>query len=187
MDLVARARNMLTAPKDQWPAIARESTGTAELYSGYIAPLAAIAPIAAIIQNLLFGGPLSFNQSIVVGIISVAMTLLGVYLIARIAAKIAPAFGGKDDRTQALKLVAYAYTAAWVAGVFALIPVLAVLSIVGGIYSLYLLYTGASVMMGVPRERAVGYTAVVILVAIAVYLLIGFAVGAVIGIASVMR
>jgi heme/copper-type cytochrome/quinol oxidase subunit 4 len=58
---------------------------------------------------------------------------------------------------------------------------------IGGIYSLYLLYTGASVMMGVPRERAVGYTAVVILVAIAVYLLVGIAAGSVVTIVTVIR
>ena len=187
MDLVARARNMLTAPKAEWPVIAGESTGTAELYSGYVAPLAAIAPVAAIVGNLLFGGHLGFNESIVAGIISFVMALVGVYVIARIASKIAPSFGGKDDLAQGLKLVAYAYTAAWIAGVFGLIPALAVLSIIGGIYSLYLLYTGASVMMGVPRERALGYTAVVILIAIAVYLLIGFIVGSVVVIVSAVR
>lgn len=187
MEFVARAKNMLTAPKDEWPVIAREGTDVAELYRGYVGPLAAIAPVAAIIENLLFGGPLSFNKSIVVGIVSFAMALLGVYVIARIAAKSAPAFGGKDDFAQALKLVAYAFTAAWIAGVFALVPVLSVLSMIGGIYSLYLLYTGTSVMMSVPQERSVGYTAVVILVAIAAYLLIGIAVGAVVAIASAVR
>jgi hypothetical protein len=186
MDLVARARNMLSAPKDEWAAIAHERTSTGELYSGYIAPLAAIAPVAAILGNL-FGGPLSFNKSIVVGLATFAMALLGVYVIGRIAAKIAPAFGGRDDLAQGIKLVAYAYTAAWIAGVFALIQSLAMLSIIGGIYSLYLLYTGASVMMGVPRERAVGYTAVVILVAIAVYLLVGIAAGSVVTIVTVIR
>src|SRR5215470_13716690 len=149
MDLVARARNMLTAPKAEWPVIAGESTGTAHLYSGYIAPLAAIAPVAAIIGNLLFGGRLSFTSSIVVGIIGFVVALAGVYLIARIASKIAPSFGGRDDLSQGLKLVAYAYTAAWVAGIFSLIPALAPLSLIGGIYSLYLLYTGVPTMMAV--------------------------------------
>jgi hypothetical protein len=186
MDLVARARNMLSAPKDEWPAIAHESTGTAELYTGYVAPLAAIAPVATILGNLLFGN-LSFNKSIVVAIVSFAISLLSVYVIGRIAAKIAPAFGGKNDLAQGIRLVAYAYTAAWLAGVFALIPALEVLSMIGGIYSLYLLYTGTSVMMGVPQERAVGYTAVVILVAIAVYLLTGIVVGSVVAIVTVVR
>jgi len=187
MDLVARARNMLTAPKAEWPVIAGESTGTAELYSGYVAPLAAIAPVSAILGNLLFEGPLSFNQSIVVGIIGFVLALVGVYVLGRIASKIAPAFGGKDDPAQGLKLAAYAGTAAWVAGVFGLIPALARLSIIGGIYGLYLLYTGTSVMMSVPQERSVGYTAVVILIAIAVFVVVGFIVGSVVAIVSAVR
>jgi Yip1 domain len=187
MDLVARARNMLTAPKAEWPMIARESTGTAELYTAYVVPLATITPVAAILGNLLFGGPLSFKESVVVGITMFAMSLVGVYVIARIASKIAPAFGGRDDFAQGIKLVAYASTAAWVAGVFTVIPALAMLSMIGGIYSLYLLYTGASVMMGVPQERSVGYTAVVILVAIAVYVVVGFVVGSVAAIVSAVR
>ena len=187
MDLVARARNMLTAPKAEWPAIAGESTGTADLYSGYVSPLAAIAPISAILGNLLFEGTLSFNQSIVVGLIGFVLALLGVYVLGRIASKIAPAFGGKDDPAQGLKLAAYASTAAWVAGAFGLIPALARLSIIGGIYSLYLLYTGTSVMMGVPQERSVGYTAVVILIAIAVFVVTGFIVGSVVAIVSAVR
>jgi hypothetical protein len=158
-----------------------------ELYTGYVVPLAAITPVAAILGNLLFGGPLSFNESIVLGIISFAMSLVGVYVIARIASKIAPAFSGRDDVAQGLKLVAYASTAAWIAGVFSVVPALAVLTMIGGIYSLYLLYTGTPVMMGVPQERAVGYTAVVILVAIAVYVVVGFAVGSVAAIVSVVR
>jgi hypothetical protein len=186
MEFVARAKNMLTAPKDEWPVIARESTGTAELYSGYVAPLAAIAPVAAIVGNVFFGARHSFNNSVVIGIVSFALALAGVYVIGRIASKIAPSFGGKDDLAKGIKLVAYAATAAWIAGVFGLIPELAWLSIIGGIYSLYLLYTGSCVMMGVPQERSVGYTAVVVLIAIAVYLLIGMVVGSVVTLVSVM-
>jgi hypothetical protein len=115
------------------------------------------------------------------------MAFVAVYVLGLIASKIAPSFGGKDDLAQGLKLVAYAYTAAWVAGIFSLIPALALLSLIGGIYSLYLLYTGSSVMMGVPQERSVGYTAVVILVAIGVYIVIGIIVGAVIAAVSLTR
>ena len=187
MDLVARAKAMVTAPKAEWPTIAGESTGTAELYSGYIAPLAAITPVASVIGNLLFNGGLSFIASIVVAIVTFVIGLVGVYVLGLIASKIAPSFGGKDDSAQGLKLVAYAYTAAWIAGIFNLIPTLALLSLIGGIYSLYLLYTGSSVMMGVPKERSAGYTAVVILVAIGVYIVIGIIVGSVIAAVSLAR
>jgi hypothetical protein len=187
LDLFARAKSILTTPQTEWPVIAGESTGTAALYSGYVAPLAAISPLATIVGNLLFAGGLSFAASIAIGVLSFVMAFVAVYILGLIASKIAPSFGGKDDLAQGLKLVAYAYTAAWVAGIFSLIPALALLSLIGGIYSLYLLYTGSSVMMGVPQERSVGYTAVVILVAIGVYIVIGIIVGAVIAAVSLTR
>jgi hypothetical protein len=187
MDLVTRVKNILTSPKTEWPVIAGESTGTGALYGGYVVPLAAIPPIATIIGNLLFSGAMTFGQSVTIGIVQFVMALVGVYVLGLIASKIAPSFGGKDDLTQGLKLVAYAYTAAWVVGVFNVIPALALLSLVGGLYSLYLLYAGAPVMMSVPEGRSVGYTAVVILVAIGLYIVIGIVVGAVIAAVSLTR
>lgn len=187
MDLVARAKGILTAPKAEWPVIAGESTGTAELYAGYVAPLAAITPVASILGNLLFNGGLSFSASVAIGVVAFAMALVSVYVLGLIASKIAPSFGGKDDLAQGLKLVAYAYTASWVAGIFSLVPALALISMIGGLYSLYILYTGASAMMGVPRERSVAYTAVVILVAIGLYIVIATILGAVIAAGSLAR
>jgi len=187
MDLVTRVKNILTSPKTEWPVIAGESTGTGALYGGYVAPLAAIPPIATIVGNLLFSGAMTFGQSVTIGIVQFVMALVGVYVLGLIASKIEPSFGGKDDLTQGLKLVAYAYTAAWVAGVFGVIPALALLSLIGGLYSLYLLYSGAPVMMSVQPERSLGYTVVVILVAIGLYIVIGIVVGAVIAAVSLTR
>ncbi len=187
MGLVTRAKNILTRPNTEWPVIAGERTGPAALFGGYVAPLAAIPPVATIIGNQLFSGAMTFGQSIAIGIIGFVIALVGVYVLGLIASKIAPSFGGEDDLTQGLKLVGYAYTAAWIAGVVNLVPALAMLSIIGGLYSLYLLYAGASVMMSIPRERSAGYTVVVILVAIGLYIVIGIVVGVVIAGVSLVR
>jgi Yip1-like protein len=180
MDLVTRAKSILTAPKTEWPVIASESTGTAALYTGYVMPMAAITPVASIIGNLIFSHAMSFGESVAFGIVNFVMALVGVYILGLIASKIAPSFGGRDDMTQGLKLVAYAYTPAWIAGIIALIPAVALLSLIGGLYSLYLLYVGAPAMMSVPEGRSAGYTAVVILVAIGVYIVISILVGIVV-------
>lgn len=187
MAVVERAKRILTTPRTEWPVIAGESTSTAALFGGYVLPLAAITPLATVIGNGLFDGSISFSQGIMIAVISLVMSLVGVYVLGLIASKIAPSFGGTDDLGQGLKLVAYSYTAAWVAGIINLIPALALVSLVGGVYSLYLLYAGSSVMMSVPKERAVGYTAVVILVAIGVYIVIAILVGVVIAAVSLTR
>lgn len=63
------------------------------------------------------------------------------------------------------------------AGVFSLIPVLSVLGILG-FYCLYLLYLGRPILMKAPQEKALGYTAVVVVAAIALFAVIGAISGA---------
>jgi type III secretory pathway component EscS len=75
--------------------------------------------------------------------------------------------------TQAIKLACYSYTAGWLAGIFALIPSLAVLSILG-LYSIYLLYTGIPILMKAPQEKSVPYTATIIVVALVIFLVISW-------------
>ena len=72
-----------------------------------------------------------------------------------------------------LKLMAYASTASWVSGIFLIIPALSVLALVGGLYSLYLLFIGLPVMMKAPQDKAVGYTVAAILCAIVVFFVVG--------------
>jgi ABC-type Na+ efflux pump permease subunit len=43
-----------------------------------------------------------------------------------------------------------------------------------GLYSLYLLYLGLPILMKSPRDKAVAYTAVVIIAAVVLFMLTGF-------------
>ena len=113
---------------------------------------------------------------VVAAIVYYFISLGGVFVIALIADELAPSFSGEKNRIQAQKLIVYAWTAAWLAGVFAILPALAILGIVG-LYSFYLMYVGVPKMMKVPSDKALGYTAVTIIVGIVVYAVIG-AVGA---------
>jgi hypothetical protein len=51
-----------------------------------------------------------------------------------------------------MRVSAYSPTAAWVAGVFNIIPALSFLGILG-LYSLYLLYTGIAAVMKPPADK----------------------------------
>ena len=51
MNLVDRVKNILLAPKDEWPKIAPESETTQSMYVGYIMILAAIGPIAILLRS----------------------------------------------------------------------------------------------------------------------------------------
>src|SRR6185312_12760971 len=96
------------------------------------------------------------------------LSLVGIAVLALIAARLAPRFDGEPDIGPAFKLIAYAATPGWIGGVFRLAPGLAVLSVLMSLYSIYLIYTGAQAMLAVPEDRALGYTATVVFAAILV-------------------
>ena len=180
MNLVDRVKRILLSPKTEWEVVDAEPATATELYTRYIAPLAAIGPISQLIGYSVFGITVPFvgtyrvpiGSAITQAIVTYILTLAGTYILALIIDALAPTFNGQRNQIQALKLAAYSLTASWVAGIFALIPGLRILTLLG-LYSLYLLYLGLPVLMKAPREKALGYTAVVIIAAIILSMVIG--------------
>jgi hypothetical protein len=176
----SRIRGILLQPRREWPAIAAEPATTAGLYAGWIAPLAAIGPIATFIGMSIFGFSVPFVGQYRVpiasglgrAILSYIGALVGVYVLAILIDLLAPMFKGQPNRISALKVAAYGSTAAWIAGIFGLFPPIAILGLVG-LYSIYLIYLGLPVLMKSPPERAGGYTAVVVVIAVVIFLVIG--------------
>jgi hypothetical protein len=184
MNLVQRVKGILFSPRTEWQVIDTEATTTGELYKNYIVPLAAIGPIAQIIGYSVFGITVPFvgtyrvpiGSAITSALVAYVLTLAGTYVLALIIDGLAPTFNGQRSQIQALKVAAYSSTASWIAGIFALIPGLRLLAILG-LYSLYLLYLGLPIVMKSPREKAMGYTVVVILAAIVLFMIIGVIAG----------
>lgn len=184
MNLVDRVKRILLSARTEWAAIEAERTTPAALYTGYIAPLAAIGPIAQLIGNSVFGNPTPFGGrvrapfgSVLTGaILSYVLMLAGTYVLALIIDALAPTFSGQRNQIQALKLAAYSLTAAWLAGIFALIPELRLLGLLG-LYSLYLLYVGLPVLMKPSGDKTLPYTAVVVVAAFVLFLIIGSVAG----------
>ena len=179
MDLVARVKGILLAPKTEWDVIEGESATVGSLYTSYVMPLAAIPAIAGFIGLTLIGYSVlgtTYRYPLVSGIeqaiLMYVLSLVGTFVLALIIDALAPNFGGQKNQVQALKVAAYASTATWVAGVFTILPALAVLNILG-LYSLYLLFLGLPRLMKAPQDRAMPYTVVVIIGAIAVFILVG--------------
>jgi Yip1 domain len=184
MGLVDRVKNILLNPRQEWSVIDTEPATVGELYTGYIVPLAAIPPVAQAIGYSVFGVSVPFlgtyrtpiGSALSGALVTYVLTLAGTYVLALIIDALAPNFGGTKSQIQALKVAAYSSTASWVAGIFALIPGLRFLSILG-LYSLFLLYLGLPVLMKTPPEKALGYTVVVILAAIVLFLVVGLVAG----------
>jgi len=88
------------------------------------------------------------------------------------ASYVAPTFGGEQNSAQAMKVAVYSYTPAWIAGVLQILPLLGILAIFGAFYGLYLLYLGLPRLMKCPEDKAVPYTAVVVVCAIVLSIVI---------------
>ena len=181
MDIVARAKNIILSPNSEWPVIAAEQTTVKDLYQGYIAPVSAIAPICTFLALLFFGRGVGAGAGLVAAIVIYAITLAATYVIALIAQFLAPQFGGRADIVDALKLVAYAYTPAWVGGVFNLIPLLGILDLLLALYGFYVLYAGATPVVNVPKDRAAVFTIVLVVAVILMFFIVSAIVGAIVG------
>ena len=176
--IVERAKAMILSPKDEWPKILTEMQDQSDILRGYVLPLAAIGPVASLIGGQVFGyGAFGFSYrpslvaALVTALLGFVLSVVAVFVLMLIADLLAPKFAGQSNRLNAFKLVAYSYTASWLAGIFGLIPSLGFFSLLG-LYSFYLLYTGATPMMKVPQDKAVGYTVVTVVCAIVLSILV---------------
>jgi hypothetical protein len=121
-------------------------------------------------------------------LITYLLSLGAVYVFALIIDALAPTFGSQKDSLLALKTAAYASTAGWIAGIAQILPFVGILiGIAGAAYSVYLLYLGLPFTMKTPADKAVGYTAVICVVALGLYWIIAIIVGGVMGTALGVR
>ncbi|MEO7917015.1 MAG: Yip1 family protein [Dokdonella sp.] len=192
--IIARAKAILLTPKTEWPVIAAEPATVKSLYITWICILAAIPAVSGFIKGSMIGYSMlgyAYKVPVMAGITSMiltyAMTLGLVYVVALIVDALAPNFAGEKNFVQALKLVAFSYTASWVASIAIILPVLGtLLAIAGGIYGIYLIYLGLPHTMKCPPERAGVYTAVTIVITIVLSLIIGAIVGGIAGTGAMM-
>jgi hypothetical protein len=180
MDIVQRVRNICLTPQTEWGTIAGETTPPAELVTGYVLPLAAIGAVAGFIGGSLVGISVPFAgryrvpllNGVSLAIYGLVMAVVGIFVVAFVINALAPTFGAQKNQAQALKLAAYSYTPAWVASVLQILPALGLLAVLAALYGLYLLYLGLPPLMKAPKEKAVPYTAVVVVCAIALSIVI---------------
>lgn len=183
--LLERIKGILLRPSPEWEKIASEPTSKAALTTGYVMILAAIPAIAGFVGNSLVGmsfmgisSKLPVVSGLIIAVVGYVLSIVSVYIAAFVINALAPNFGGVKNDVQAFKVAAYAMTAGWLAGIFALLPMLGALGLLG-LYGLYLLYTGLPRLMQSPKEKSMGYTAVVVVVMIVIQLIIGGITGAI--------
>ena len=189
MDLKTRATNILTKPAVEWPAIASEATTPADLITTYAVPLSAIPAVCSFIGLSIVGMSIplvgTIRTPIMSGLTSAVVRfvlgIVGLYVSAIIIEKLAPTFQSKGDTTQALKLVVFASTPVWIAGILQIIPALGLLVILAALYAVYLFYLGLPPLMHTPGDKAIPYMVVAAIVIFVINLCFGVVAAAVSG------
>ena len=185
MDLTTRVRNILVQPAQEWRTIGAEPADVGSLLRDYAAPLSAIPAFCGWIGGSVIGYGF-FRVGLVRGlanaIVSWVFGLVGCWLAAMVIEKLAPSFGSRGNTAQALKLVVYASTPVWVAGVLDLIPPLTVLIVIAALYALYLFYVGLPIVMHTPADKVIPYMAVSAVAVILVMIVFGFFASAITGV-----
>jgi Yip1 domain len=175
MNIALRAGNMLRTPKTEWPVIAAEPANILGLYTGYVAILAAV-PLAAELVYLVTGG-VPIEAALGITVSGYLLALVDVAILAVVASRLAPRFGGAQDLRQGFKLAAFGCTPAWLGGVFVLLPRIgSLLTLAATLYGIYVYYLGIPALTGVPAARRTPYFVFVLALTLAVALVVAVAV-----------
>ena len=177
---VNRLKGILLQPGATWKAIDGEFTKPGSIYMNWVLPLALIGPICGAIGTFVFGmsfGVVGFYRLPIMNIVTIlavdyVLGVVGVWVLSLVISLLAPTFGGQRNDVQGLKVAAYATTAWFVAGVFQLLPQLALVRVLVSLYSVYLVFSGVPLVMKPSKDQAMGYAIVAVLGAIVVALLV---------------
>lgn len=172
--ILSRAWGLVSNPKAEWEQIRAEETTIPNILIGYVAPLAAIPPLADLIGSTLFNRMLQLDpgealiRAVVTWLVSVALVaFLGI-----LVNLIADNFDADRDDLGAQKIAAYSLTPAFLSGIFSLWPPLWWLSLFALAAMVYIMHQGLPILMKAPEERALGYAATVTIAAIVAFILL---------------
>ena len=187
MDIVSRVKGIILKPKEEWEKIKGESITVPKLFTSYAMLLVAIPAVAQFIGFGIIGTRLPFvgwfrislATAFTRSIVYYALTLGSVYLLGFIINALAPSFSSKQNPENAMKLAVFSLTPAWVAGALNIIPPLAILGLLAGLYGIYILYLGIQAgFMETPQDKAVTYLVVVIVVTAVLFFVVNIILGA---------
>jgi len=174
MEIISRVKNILITPKPEWQTIEAENTPHAKVFTSYVVPLALIPAIAAFIGYGLIGYSVMGHHFGSIGfglrqaIMQYIMMLGGTYFTAFVINALAENFGATKNFDKAYSLIAYAYTPAFIGGIFLIIPAISWIAFLAELYSLYLLYVGLQPMMKQPAEKTLSYFIISLIVMVVV-------------------
>ena len=164
---------LLSHPEDEWASIRDERCTAGKCFFSHVVLLAAIPPICAFIGASQVGWQIGFGDPVKLTVGSAAQIavafyiamLVGVVIVGKAIHWMAQTYEAKTDMNKSVVTAAYTATPLFLVGVMALYPVLWLNMLVGlaaVAYTVYLLYTGIPIIMGVSKEQGFMFSTAVL-------------------------
>jgi len=171
---------LFTDPKREWGAIRDDKCTIGKCYAVHVLILAAIPAISGFIGTTQFGWQigagdpvrLTTQSAVTIALLYYLAMLVGVFSIGWMINWMADTYGADVQLSQCVVLAAYTATPLFLIGIMELYPVLwlnMVLGIPALAYSVYLLYTGVPVMMGITEDRGFLFSSAVLAVGLVAF------------------
>lgn len=166
---------LLAHPRDEWKSIKAERCTIGKCFCSHVLLLAALPAISGYIGTTQVGWSfgsgdvhrLTPQSALQIAILTYLVMLVAVFSLGKAVHWMGLTYGSKQTLPASIALAAYAATPLWLVGLFFLWPVLWFNMLVGLpalAYTVYLLYTGVPVMMGVNQERGFLFASAVLAV-----------------------
>ncbi|MBC8007223.1 MAG: YIP1 family protein [Prolixibacteraceae bacterium] len=158
-----RIAGMIFHPEAEWASIAREPPAVGVLLLRYVIPLCLIPSIATTIGmtyfsigwNPLHGYALQGDRALATGIANFAFLVLSILILAAIFHVLAKGErGARSTYASALQVATYGAVPVLLSGVFLVIPVMVMLTLVACLHSLYLYNGGLRTVLGVGTSES---------------------------------
>jgi hypothetical protein len=173
--ILSHVWGLLSHPEEEWKSIRKENCTIGKCYCSHVLLLAAIPPLAGYIGTTQVGWQvvsrevhkLTPESALWIAILSYLTILVAVFTIGKMIHWMGQTYGSKQTLPQCIALAAYTATPLFLSGLMLLYPLLWLNLLIGlpvlG-YTVYLLYTGVPIVMGIPQERGFLFSTAVLAV-----------------------
>ncbi|MBI5687594.1 MAG: YIP1 family protein [Verrucomicrobia bacterium] len=166
--IVARIKNILLEPNQEWDAIKREDLSVAQVYARYLFAAAAIPALAHFVGQIISvystlpiaQMPLGISKAVGRVALYYALWLGSVYVTAFLINQLAPTFRSLPNMGDAVKLAGFSWLVVWTVGILLVVPMLRQLLVLALFYAIYVLHLGLPKLMGTPHDKVIPFTVV---------------------------
>jgi hypothetical protein len=173
---------LLSNPVGEWKVIRKEGCPIGRCYVFHIMLLAAIAPVCGYFGTTRVGWQIGAREAIkltansawTIAVLYYLVMLVGVFTLGALIHWMRQTYGAKQPIEHSMALAGYSATPLFLVGVMQLYPALWLNLIIGLpalAYTVFLLFTGVPIMMGISKERGFLFSSAVL--AVGLVMLVG--------------